>query len=60
MEKKASKLEKMADLEFRRLPKKEQNRICRMRRIPTAAPGRVFDDRRRGVRQKRWKEDFEE
>ena len=55
MEKKASKLEKMADLEFRRL-----KRICRMRRIPTAAPGRVFDDRRRGVRQKRWKEDFEE
>ncbi len=56
---KKSKLKKEAEKEFRKLPKKEQDRINRLKRIPVPAPGTVFDKKKDAPRQKKWDETME-
>lgn len=52
------KLDKEAAREFRKLSKKEQQRINKMKRIPTPPSGTVFD-KKDAPRKKRWDEDGE-
>lgn len=54
-----SKLKKAADKEFRKLSKKEQHRINRLKRIPVPAPGAVFDKSKNAPRKKKWDENDE-
>lgn len=50
------RIQKAAGREFKKLSKKEQRRINRLRRIPLPAPGTVFDPGKTAPRQKRWSE----
>ena len=59
MSKEKSRLKKEAEKEFRKLPKKEQERINRLKRIPVPAPGTVFDKKKDAPRQKKWDETME-
>ena len=52
-----SKIKKAAAREFRKLSKKEQRRINKLRRIPVPAPGAVFDKKKNAPRKKKWDED---
>ena len=51
-----SKIEKDAAREFRKLSKKEQERINKLKRIPVPAPGTVFDKKKNTPRKKKWDE----
>lgn len=51
-----SRIRKAADREFKKLSKKEQRRINRLKRIPLPAPGTVYDPKKTAPRQKRWSE----
>ena len=53
---KMNKLKKDAEKEFRKLSKKEQDRINRLKRIPVPAPGTVFDKKKNAPRKKKWDE----
>lgn len=50
------RIRKAADREFKKLSKKEQRRINRLKRIPLPAPGTTFDRDRNAPRRKRWSE----
>ena len=50
-----NKLEKAAAKEFAKLPKKEQQSINKLKRIPVARPGRVHDQKN-APRKKKWEE----
>lgn len=52
-----SKIKKAAVREFRKLSKKEQRRINKLRRVPVPAPGAVFDKKKNALRKKKWEED---
>lgn len=52
------KIDKEAKREFRKLSKKEQHRINKLKRIPTPPTGTVFD-KKDTPRKKRWDEDSE-
>ncbi|MBR3186575.1 MAG: hypothetical protein IKF59_00885 [Lachnospiraceae bacterium] len=52
-----SKIEKDAAREFRKLSKKEQERINKQKRIPVPAPGTVFDKKKNAPRKKKWDEE---
>ena len=56
---KMSRIKKDAEREFRKLSKKEQHRINRLKRIPVPAPGTVFDKKKNAPRKKRWDESEE-
>ena len=47
------KLEKMALQEFKKLSRKEQQRLNKLRRIPTAPPSVQFEDKRRKEKHKK-------
>ena len=59
MGKMKSKLKKAAEKEFRKLSKKEQRRINRLKRIPVPAPGAIFDKKKDVPRQKKWDDTME-
>ena len=52
-----SKIKKDAAREFRKLSKKEQQRINKLRRIPVPGPGAVYDKKNNSPRKKKWDED---
>ena len=52
-----SKIKKAAAREFRKLSKKEQRRINKLRRIPVPAPGVVLEKKKNAPRKKKWDED---
>ena len=52
-----SKIEKDAAREFRKLSKKEQERINKQKRIPVPAPRTVFDKKKNAPRKKKWDEE---
>ena len=54
-----SRIKKDAEREFRKLSKKEQHRINRLKRNPVPAPGTVFDKKKNAPRKKRWDESEE-
>ncbi len=49
------RIEKTARNEFRKLPQKEQKRILKLRRIPTAPPGHKIENRKQKEASRRWK-----
>ncbi len=51
-----NKIKKDAAREFRKLSKKEQERINSLKRIPVPAPGTVFDKKKNAPRKKKWDE----
>ncbi|MBQ3975445.1 MAG: hypothetical protein ACSW8K_10385 [bacterium] len=51
-----SRIRKAAEKEFKKLSKKEQRRVNRLKRIPLPAPGATFDGKKDAPRQKRWSE----
>ncbi len=51
-----NKIKKDAAREFRKLSKKEQERINNLKRIPVPAPGTVFDKKKNAPRKKKWDE----
>lgn len=52
------KIDKEAEREFKKLSKKEQHRINKLKRIPTPPTGTVFD-KKDEPRKKRWDADSE-
>lgn len=52
-----SSIRKAAAEVFRKLSKKEQQRINKQRRIPVPAPGTVFDKKKNAPRKKKWDEE---
>jgi hypothetical protein len=52
-----NKIKKDAAREFRKLSKKEQERINNLKRIPVPAPGTVFDKKKNAPRKKKWDEE---
>jgi hypothetical protein len=49
------RLKRAAEKEFRKLSKKEQNRINKLKRVPVAKPGHVMD-KKTPPRKKKWEE----
>ena len=47
------KLEKMALQELKKLPRKEQQRLNKLRRLPTAPPSVQFEDKRHKEKHKK-------
>ena len=47
------KLEKMALQELKKLPRKEQQRLNKLKRLPTALPSVQFEDKRRKEKHKK-------
>ena len=47
------KLEKMALQELKKLPRKEQQRLNKLKRLPTAPPSVQFEDKRRKEKHKK-------
>ena len=54
-----SRIRKAADREFKKLSKKEQRRINRLKRIPLPAPGTVYDPKKTAPRKKNWSQEDE-
>lgn len=52
-----NKIKKDAAREFRKLSKKEQERINNLKRIPIPAPGTIFDKKKNAPRKKKWDEE---
>ena len=52
-----SRIKREAEKEFRKLSKKEQLRINKLKRIPVPAPGTVFDKKKNAPRKKKWVEE---
>ncbi len=50
-----SKLKKLAEREFLKLSKKERKNVNKLKRIPVAGPGSVFD-KKNTPRKKKWSE----
>jgi len=54
-----SRIRKAAEREFKKLSKKEQRRINRLKRIPLPAPGTVYDPKKNAPRKKNWSQEDE-
>ncbi len=54
------KIEKMALREFKKLSKKEQRRLNKLRRLPTAPPSVRFENKRRKKADRGLKEELAE
>ena len=54
------KLEKMALQELKKLPRKEQQRLNKLKRLPTAPPSVQFEDKRRKEKHKKSPEALEQ
>ena len=54
------KLEKMALQELRKRPRKEQQRLNKLKRLPTAPPSVQFEDKRRKEKHKKSPEALEQ
>lgn len=52
-----SRIRKAVEKEFKKLSKKEQRRINRLKRIPLPAPGTVYDPKKTAPRKKNWSEE---
>ncbi len=52
-----SRIKREAEKEFRKLSKKEQHRINKLKRIPVPVPGTVFDKKKNTPRKKKWDEE---
>ena len=52
---KKSRLKKLAEREYLKLSKKEKKKVNKLKRIPVAGPGAVFD-KKRTPRKKKWSE----
>jgi len=52
-----SRIKREAEKKFRKLSKKEQHRINKLKRIPVPPPGTVFDKKKNAPRKKNWDEE---